>query len=588
MTLEEELIPFADWFPTALGHWAVVVAVLVGATFLVGWILAIAQSGPVRGTERVFLLIPSLLNDLIHTSPRRVMALARLAIHESLHRRVLVTFGLFVVVLLFATWFLDTDSPDLTKRYLSFVTTWTTYLVLLLALFLSVFSLPVDITSRTIHTIVTKPVRRQEIVLGRVLGFGIVGTILLLVTGGISYGFVLRGLSHRHTVDLESLKAEEGSSIKRGRSSPEHNHRHEVQLDPDGKLIVEPTEGHWHEANADGTELGPPEGYLQARIPKYGKMRFLDDQGNPGPGVSVGKEWTYRKYIRGGTLAAAIWTFDDVTPAMLNEMGQLPIELTLSVYRTRKGDINRRVLGTIQLINPDTQRSSKPITFESHEFNSQLLLLDKAQRNQRDQKIDLFEDLVSDGRIEVMVRCLEHSQYFGMAQADVYIRSGEGSFAVNFIKAYVGIWLQMILVIGLGVAFSTFLNSAVSMLATMAAILGGFFLQFVSQMAQGGVEGGGPLESVYRIIANQNLTSELESGSGTDAIKLVDEVFQYLFRFASALLPDFSSLSGEAFLINGYDIAIDQVAINVVSTLAYLIPVCLFGYLFLKIREIAR
>ena len=51
--------------------------------------------------------------------------------------------------------------------------------VLALALFLGVFSLPNDIQNRTIFTIVTKPVRPLEIVLGRILGFGAIGTLLL-------------------------------------------------------------------------------------------------------------------------------------------------------------------------------------------------------------------------------------------------------------------------------------------------------------------------------------------------------------------------------------------------------------------------
>ena len=40
-----------------------------------------------------------------------------------------------------------------------------------------------------------------------------------------------------------------------------------------------------------------------------------------------------------------------------------------------------------------------------------------------DEPIDLFNDLVSkDGKIEVLVKCLERGQYFGFAQADCYIR----------------------------------------------------------------------------------------------------------------------------------------------------------------------
>ena len=68
------------------------------------------------------------------------------------------------------------------------VLTTTGYLMLLLALFLGALSLPADIKNRTLHTVVTKPVRPSEIVLGRILGFTIVGTVLLALMGVISYG----------------------------------------------------------------------------------------------------------------------------------------------------------------------------------------------------------------------------------------------------------------------------------------------------------------------------------------------------------------------------------------------------------------
>ena len=104
-------------------------------------------------------------------SPRRVSALAWLAVKESIRRRVVVAFAVFIVVLLFAGWFLDPGSTTRPRLYMSFVLTATSYLVLVLMLFLSVFSLPADLKSRTLHTVVTKPVRASEIVLGRMLGF---------------------------------------------------------------------------------------------------------------------------------------------------------------------------------------------------------------------------------------------------------------------------------------------------------------------------------------------------------------------------------------------------------------------------------
>ena len=71
---------------------------------------------------------------------------------------------------------------------------------------------------------------------------------------------------------------------------------------------------------------------------------------------------------------------------------------------------------------------------------------------------NLFEDLVADGRVEIWLRCLQPAQYFGAAQPDLYLRARDASFAWNFAKGYFGIWLQMVLLIGFGVTFSTFLS----------------------------------------------------------------------------------------------------------------------------------
>ena len=75
---------------------------------------------------------------------------------------------------------------------------FTIYLAMLFALVLSALSLPGDIRDRTLHTVVTKPVRKIEIVLGRVAGFVFVGTVLLVLIGAISYVFTVRGLTHTH------------------------------------------------------------------------------------------------------------------------------------------------------------------------------------------------------------------------------------------------------------------------------------------------------------------------------------------------------------------------------------------------------
>ncbi len=145
-------------------------------------------------------------------------------------------FAVFILLLLFAGWFLDPGSEDPARLYLSFVLTATSYLVLLLALILSSLSLPADIRNRTLHTVVTKPVRASEVVLGRIVGFTAVGTLLLAVMGAISYGFVVRGLAHTHQLNADDLQPAEAAAagqpaVLRGYTSRDNGHRHKVTVE---------------------------------------------------------------------------------------------------------------------------------------------------------------------------------------------------------------------------------------------------------------------------------------------------------------------------------------------------------------------
>ena len=169
----KDIVPFLTWlYPGALLNWLLVVAcVAAGATArrLAGRGRA-ARAGS-RPFGSLALSLRDAVFDFVHLSPRRVWALGRLAIQESIRRRVVVVFAVFILILLFAGWFLDPGSTDPARLYLDFVLTATSYLVLLLALFLSSLSLPADMKNRTIYTVVTKPVRASEVVLGRIVGF---------------------------------------------------------------------------------------------------------------------------------------------------------------------------------------------------------------------------------------------------------------------------------------------------------------------------------------------------------------------------------------------------------------------------------
>jgi ABC-type transport system involved in multi-copper enzyme maturation permease subunit len=165
-------------------------------------------------------------------------------------------------------------------------------------LLLASWGLPQDIKQRSLHTVVTKPVRRSEVVIGRILGFSAIGTLILVVMGVAGHIWIKRQVP------------EEAQPL------------------------------------------------LVSRVPIYGTLEFTDPEGNPGKGVNTGDIWEFRSYIEGATAASAIWTFEDITEAQLvdevDENDQvildpatgkpnkvLRLEYTFEAFRTHKGEIGR-------------------------------------------------------------------------------------------------------------------------------------------------------------------------------------------------------------------------------------------------------
>jgi hypothetical protein len=165
---------------------------------------------------------------------------------------------------------------------------------------------------------------------------------------------------------------------------------------------------------------------------------------------------------------------------------------------------------------------------------------------------------------------------------------------LNFIKGYIGIWLQMTLLIGMGVLFSTFLSGPVAILATAGAMLGGFFHGFLyevayQQTATGGqVFGGGPFESMLRMITQDNITMDLEPNLRTMVVQTLDRFTEPLMRVAVMLVPDFSRFSFSDYVAYGFNIPGDQILKFSFRMLAFVIPVFVAGLFCLKSREVAQ
>ena len=603
MVLEEEIPKFATWIGPAL-LWYVFAASLVAVfAAALAWLTQSVLYGPLAAGDRVYRGVLTGLADLAGMSPRRIWALARLAIQESLRRNVLVALALFLLIVLFAGWFLDPKSVNPGKLYLGFILGATNLLVCMVTLVLSVFSLPADIKAKAIQTVTTKPVRTGEIVLGRILGFSIVGTVLLAIMGLIGWGFVVRSVSHGHTVAVEDtieLKDVGGTVTGfEGRSSLDRGHRHRIELDAAGNGWTDNVQGHRHAVrrSGGGYAIGPAEGLLEARRPLRGSLRFLDREGRPSTkGISVGSEWTYRQYIEGGSLAAAIWKFDGISEREYSN--GLPLEMIVRVFRTYKGSIEKGIKGSVRVRNPASGLQSDPFYFTAREFTIDSLVIPRklasTSTDGGTRQVDLFQDIVADGRVEVILQCLEPAQYYGVAQADFYLRAGDGSFALNYAKSCLGILFSMLLVTAMGVMFSTFLGGPLALFATLAVVMVGQFREFIQRLFESQVTGdssivpgGGPIESLYRIVTQESITVDLAPSPAVQIMKTFDTFLLAPMRLLAGIFPSLSSLGTSDFVAGGFDIPFDLVAEHGMETIGYLLAFFIAGAFCLRAREVA-
>lgn len=627
MTLQpEDFWSFSEWLlrpgaflESALLQGVAIVILVLLVSLMLGYIVSAVRYGPGEAFYSVASAVRELIaRDLPGTTPRRVFALARLAFKEAIRRKVLFVVALFMVGLLFAGWFLDHKSDDPARLYISFVLTSTNYLMLAMALFISCFSLPADIKSRTIYTIVTKPVRATEIVLGRITGFAAVGTMMLVPMAIASFLFVDRGIQHSH--EVAGVSQSESGGFE-GETTYDDRHEHTFTLDEEGVGLTDFSRGHQHAVRKVGDEfvVGPAEGGLRARVPQYGDVVFLDRQGERAEsgidvgyehrdggfgssGISrfIGKTIGHRRiehgYIEGGTLCAAIMTFGDISPSRYPE--GLPIDLKLRLFRTYKGDIVTPVRASISLRNPETpQIESDPIGFLTKEYqvDEKLIPLElPGTDGEKARTLNVFEDLVSsDGRIEVVMRCLDPSQYLGVTKGDVYLRPQESTFAWNMTKAYISIWCQMLMVIAFGVMFSTVLSGPVAMIATFAVVLLGFQAESVYEtryyMDRGVVMGGGPVESLIRTFRQDSLTVELDIQEvPLKIVRGIDNVLVYSQDAIVTSLPNLPKMLGTAeYVASGFDIFGGLLLRHIVATFGYVLLAFFVGYFLLKTREIA-
>jgi len=616
MSLSFDPQPF-DWI-AGLVQW-LVVCLVVG---VLGWatagLLMFLQSGA-PGLARLVELSLETIGDFFRTSPRRVWALAVQTFREASRGKLLWIFGIFAVLFMFAGWFLPETKADpelATKNYISFVLMAITWLSVPLVLLLACWGLPQDIKVRSLHTVVTKPVRRHEIILGRILGLLGIGTALLLVVGSLGYVWVVR--QHQGLV----------------------NQLPEDQRQP-----------------------------LTARVPVFAeKLSFTtregattDETGGDATGVNVGDEVMFRSFVEGNTKARAIWRFTGLAASQFRD-GRFLLDSSFQSFRTHKGKIDRELLTQYTLINPTNGLRVRLKVFKNREFrrNTYDVLAQRALFERKEQgdeaggrregggvapragagldrpvgrpgwalgmlaqagggvaapearpagaapadeplrdeqgKAVSLQDLLEGGVLDVEVACLSTGQFLGMARPDLFVRMPDRPFLHSYAKGLLSIFLMMTMVIVLGVMAGCFLKFPVAFsLAFFMFLVGIFASDFFTQLTSDklldnpkiAMRGRGLFESLYRLPTHLSPTVEVDDSPVPRVITSLDQVQLNALWGVRHLFPNFTQFNRSEYVANTFDVPWREALLpNVATTLGFCIPWILVGYFALKSREL--
>jgi len=525
-----------------LGNWVVVMLILAVVSFVTALAVSLMAQG-FAGPWQVLQHMFGGLQDLAGTSVKRCLALAQLTFREAIRRKTLWVFGVFAVLFLFAGWFLAdvTADADLqVKNYVSFVLRTISWLILPVALLLSCWGLPEDIKARSLHTVVTKPVRRHEIVLGRILGFAGIGLLVLGVMSIVGDVWIHRQLP-------ASMQSQ-----------------------------------------------------LTARVPVYGTISFLDNEGKPAEaGVNTGDENMFRSFVEGNTKSRAIWEFSKIDPAQLEGGGNLVFESSFQAFRTYKGNIDRQLLGQFTLVDA-TKNLRVPLkAFEVREFRRNIY--DVAKENPSLQDISgkpvEMKDLLAGGVLQVETACLSSAQFLGMARPDLFIRMPDRDFRSSYYKSIANIAMMMLMIVVLGVVSGCFLKGPVAtMLTFFIVIVGRLAYTFMQGLVTGNVDyhnatvkvqGAGPFGAFYRIVTHMTPGVPFDNTFFFRVIDVLDAMALNVLWAVQHMFPNFTSFDTTEYTANAFDVPWAEALLpNLALTIGYCLPWILVGYFSLRLREL--
>jgi hypothetical protein len=142
-----------------------------------------------------------------------IRAVAINTIKQALRMKVAVVFTILLLVLLPVLGITATGDETLKGRlqtFVSYALSLTSFLLCLLTIIVSIYTITSDIEQRQIFTVITKPIRRYQLILGKLLGVIVLDVILLCLFSAVIYTITIYTPKFTKPSDEELIEANNG------------------------------------------------------------------------------------------------------------------------------------------------------------------------------------------------------------------------------------------------------------------------------------------------------------------------------------------------------------------------------------------
>jgi len=303
------------------------------------------------------------------------------------------------------------------------------------------------------------------------------------------------------------------------------------------------------------------------------------------------------RVIQAPIRALALNGLDEAEAAELRSP-DVPVQMTFTVYRTTKGRVvGEPVYASIRVLHPFATEGDPLVADPLYPSSEENPLIDEYVQFDTFPIKEYYTNkwafpasmlIGSRGYLTVEVSCLSPTQYLGMGEDNLFLVASQGSFWVNYLKGLIGIWLKAMVITAVGVWAGTFLSWPVALLTTLFVFGAGEMLfPILNEIASNTLEGGGPFESMIRLVTHENQMSELDATLGVIIARSFDAIVVPLMQLLIYVVPNFSAMDMSGLVADGFAISGRDLLRTGFLAFAYTLPFSIAGYFILKNREVA-